>query len=144
VKYSAALEAELLKCSFHAEPVSAMLKVDADKDLLFSALGNLLQNAFKFSGPDGVVRLSVDAGIERIRINVSDNGPGMSAEAAKNMFLPFTQSGSNKSGLGLGLSIARRSVEANGGTLTVTSVLGLGCVFTIDLPRRNPPAENPA
>jgi signal transduction histidine kinase len=144
VKYSAALEAELSQCSFQVESVSAMLMVDADKDLLFSALGNLLQNAFKFSGQNGVVRLSVDADTDRIRINVTDNGPGMSAEATQNIFLPFTQSGSNKSGLGLGLSIARRSVEANGGALTVKSALGLGCVFTIDLPRRNPPAESPA
>lgn len=51
------------------------------------------------------------------------------------MFLPFTQGGANKTGLGLGLSIARRSVEANDGTLSVESAPGHGCVFIIDLPR---------
>ncbi|MES2036868.1 MAG: HAMP domain-containing sensor histidine kinase [Pseudomonadota bacterium] len=137
VKYSASLEAEMLNCSLHIEQTPSILMIDADKDLLFSALGNLLQNAFKFSGKDGVVTLSVDAGAERIRINVKDNGPGLSAEAAQDMFLPFTQGGTNKSGLGLGLSIARRSVEANGGLLTVKSKLGEGCMFTIDLPRRS-------
>lgn len=141
VKYSAGLEAELLKCSFHVEPISSILMIDADKDLLFSALGNLLQNAFKFSGKDGVVMLSVEADVDRIRIKVSDSGPGLGVEAARNMFLPFTQCGSNKSGLGLGLSIARRSVEANGGSLTVESTLGQGCVFIIDLPRRNAPSK---
>ncbi|MBI1771522.1 MAG: HAMP domain-containing histidine kinase [Burkholderiales bacterium] len=137
VKYSASLEAEMLNCSLHIEQTPSILMIDADKDLLFSALGNLLQNAFKFSGKDGIVTLSVDAGAERIRINVKDSGPGLSAEAARDMFQPFTQSGTNKSCLGLGLSIARRSVEANGGLLTVQSKLGEGCMFTIDLPRRS-------
>ncbi|WP_332855834.1 sensor histidine kinase [Duganella sp. S19_KUP01_CR8] len=134
VKYAAALEAKLLNCSLHVEEISSTLMIDADKDLLFSALGNLLQNAFKFSGRDGVVTLSVDVGADRIRVKVKDSGPGLSPEAARDMFLPFTQSGSNKSGLGLGLSIARRSVEANGGSLTVDSKPGHGCLFTIDLP----------
>jgi signal transduction histidine kinase len=51
------------------------------------------------------------------------------------MFLPFTQNGTDKTGLGLGLSIARRSVEANNGVLSVRDVPGTGCVFTIALPR---------
>lgn len=136
VKYSASLEAELLNCRFDVEQVSPLIMIDADKDLLFSALGNLLQNAFKFSGKNGAVTLSVAVSPERIRILVKDSGPGLSEESTRTMFLPFTQSGSNKSGLGLGLSIARRSVEANDGLLTVESQLGQGCVFIIDLPRR--------
>ena len=135
MKYSASLEATLLKCGFRVEHISAFLMIDADKDLLFSALGNLLQNAFKFSGKGGMVVLSVDIGGDRIKIKVKDSGPGLSVEAARDVFLPFTQSGVNKSGLGLGLSIARRSVEANGGLLTVDSEPGQGCLFTIDLPR---------
>ncbi|MEP6505020.1 MAG: ATP-binding protein [Betaproteobacteria bacterium] len=51
------------------------------------------------------------------------------------MFAPFTQSSRDRSGLGLGLSIARQNVEADGGTLTVRDVPGTGCVFTIALPR---------
>lgn len=136
VKYSAGLEAEMWKCMFKVQRVPSILMVDADKDLLFSAIGNLLQNAFKFSGRNGVVTLSVDADVDRIRIRVQDSGPGLGADSAKEMFLPFTQSGENKSGLGLGLSIARRSVEANGGLITVESELGHGCVFIVDLPRR--------
>ncbi|MBC7982800.1 MAG: HAMP domain-containing histidine kinase, partial [Candidatus Obscuribacterales bacterium] len=54
------------------------------------------------------------------------------------MFLPFTQHGTDRSGLGLGLSICRRSVEANKGTLTVRDVPGSGCVFTVDLPQHLP------
>ncbi len=141
IKYSASLEAELLKCDFHVEPISPLLTVDADKDLLFSALGNLLQNAFKFSGKGGVVTLSAEAGADRLQIKVKDNGPGLSEQAVQEMFLPFTQGGANRCGLGLGLSIARRSVEANGGLLTVESTIGHGCLFIIDLPDRSIAAE---
>jgi signal transduction histidine kinase len=52
------------------------------------------------------------------------------------MFGPFAQSGEDRSGLGLGLSIARRAVEADNGTLGVLDVPETGCVFTIDLPQR--------
>jgi signal transduction histidine kinase len=51
------------------------------------------------------------------------------------MFTPFAQHGEDRSGLGLGLFIARRSVEADAGTLSVRDVPGTGCVFTISLPR---------
>lgn len=141
VKYSASLEAEILKCEFEVQNIPPLLTLDADKDLLFSALGNLLQNAFKFSGKNGTVTLGVEATTDRVRVMVKDSGPGLSVQAMEEMFLPFTQSGANRTGLGLGLSIARRSVEANGGVLTVDSKLGHGCVFTIDLPRRATPTE---
>jgi signal transduction histidine kinase len=51
------------------------------------------------------------------------------------MFLPFVQTGDDRSGLGLGLDISRRGVEANNGFLRVRDVPGTGCIFTIDLPR---------
>jgi signal transduction histidine kinase len=51
------------------------------------------------------------------------------------MFRPFNQVGEDHSGLGLGLDICRRSVEANQGVLSVRDLPGVGCVFTIDLPR---------
>jgi signal transduction histidine kinase len=54
---------------------------------------------------------------------------------AEDLFRPFTQTGHDRSGLGLGLSICRRSVDANGGVLSVRDVPGAGCVFSIDLPR---------
>ena len=52
------------------------------------------------------------------------------------MFKPFSQAGDNRKGLGLGLSIAKRSVEASGGALSVRDVPGIGCIFTMDLPRQ--------
>jgi signal transduction histidine kinase len=140
--YSASLEADLLRCTLIVEEVAPLLQLDADQDLLLSAVGNLLQNAFKFGAPNGTVVLRAYANGERIRIEVEDNGAGLSPQAADDMFLPFTQGGANKTGLGLGLSIARRSVEANGGALSVESVPGHGCVFIIDLPRHADPAAS--
>jgi signal transduction histidine kinase len=52
------------------------------------------------------------------------------------MILPFTQVGADRSGLGLGLAISQRCVEANNGILRVRDIPGSGCVFTIDLPRK--------
>ena len=51
------------------------------------------------------------------------------------MFTPFNQRSDDKTGMGLGLSIARKAVEADGGTLSVQNRPGTGCIFTIDLPR---------
>ena len=103
--------------------------------MLASAVSNLLQNAFKFTKHRTEVSLNAHAAGNRVLIEIADHCGGLPVGAAETMFLPFTQVGLDNSGLGLGLSIARRSVEANQGILTVRDVPGSGCVFTIDLPR---------
>jgi hypothetical protein len=135
IKLSASLEAQLHDCPLIVSLVDPALAVAGDRDLLLAAVGNLLQNAFKFTEPRSEVTLNAYAVADRILIDVEDNCGGLPPGNAETMFRPFTQSGSDKSGLGLGLSIARRSVEANGGVLGVRDVPGSGCVFTIDLPR---------
>ena len=117
--------------------VDSSLAVDADRDLLSAAVGNLLQNAFKFTEPQTAVNLRAYAVGGRVLIEVEDHCGGLLPNEAETMFLPFTQSGQNKTGLGLGLSISRRSVEVNKGTLSVRDQPGSGCVFTIDLPRHS-------
>ena len=72
---------------------------------------------------------------ERVVIDVQDHCGGLRPGSTERMFTPFSQCGENLTGLGLGLSIARRSVEADGGTLTVRDKPGSGCVFSISLPR---------
>jgi signal transduction histidine kinase len=135
IKMSASLEAQLHDCMLIVSIVDPKLAVAGDHDLLMSAVGNLLQNAFKFTKPHSEVTLNAYAAADRILIDVEDNCGGLPAGDAEQMFRPFIQSDTNKSGLGLGLSIARRSVEVNGGILSVRDVPGSGCVFTIDLPR---------
>jgi len=60
---------------------------------------------------------------------------GLAPGKAEELFLPFEKRGDDRTGLGLGLSISRRSVEAIGGQIRLRDVPGVGCVFTIDLPR---------
>lgn len=136
-KLSATLEAQVEGCPFTAGHVDSSLAIDVDRDLLSAAVGNLLQNAFKFTEPQSAVNLRAYAIGDRVLIEVEDHCGGLLPSEAETMFLPFTQSGQNKTGLGLGLSISRRSVEVNKGTLSVRDVPGSGCVFTIDLPRHS-------
>ena len=142
-KMSASLEAQLHDCMLIVSVVDPRLAVAGDHDLLMSAVGNLLQNAFKFTKPNSEVTLNAYAAADRILIDVEDNCGGLPAGDAEQMFRPFIQSDTNKSGLGLGLSIARRSVEINGGILSVRDVPGSGCIFTIDLPRHLVPKVPP-
>lgn len=135
VKISAGLEAQSRDCVFVVPEVDRTLALDVDSDLLFSAVGNLLQNAFRFTKSDTAVILSAYAVADRIRIDVEDHCGGLTPGQAEGMFKPFEQLDEDKTGLGLGLSISRKSVEANNGTLTVRDIPCHGCVFTIDLPR---------
>src|SRR5687767_8128372 len=135
LRISASLEAQSHGCGLAVSAVDPKLAVEADRDLLFSAVGNLLQNAFKFTGENTEVMLHAYAAGERVMIDVEDNCGGLPPGDAERMFQPFTQDRAEKSGLGLGLSICRRSVEAIGGVLTVRNMPGIGCVFTVDLPR---------
>jgi signal transduction histidine kinase len=141
IQLSASLEAQVNNCTLTVSYVDSRLAIDADRELLLSAVGNLLQNAFKFTHPGSEVLLKVYAMSDRILIEVEDQCGGLPPGDAEKMFLPFTQSGANKSGLGLGLSISRRSVEANAGTLRVRNIPASGCVFTIDLPRHVMPGQ---
>ena len=70
-------------------------------------------------------------------IGVEDECGGLPEGKAQALFAPFEQRAANRTGLGLGLSISRRAVEAMGGELRVRDVPGKGCVFTIDLPRQS-------
>ncbi|MDQ6891549.1 MAG: HAMP domain-containing histidine kinase [Acidobacteriota bacterium] len=137
VQASAFLEAQVKGCGFTVTAVDPELAVDADRDLLVAALGNVLQNAFKFTGNHTEVRLSAYAVADRILIEVEDACGGLPLGEADRMFLPFTQGGADKTGMGLGLSISKRGVAASEGTLSVRDVPGSGCVFTIELPRHS-------
>jgi signal transduction histidine kinase len=135
VDVSASLEAQARKCKLTVVSVDPRLAVDADRGLLISAVSNLLNNAFKFTVPHSEVSLRAYGIADRVRIDVEDHCGGLPAGIADTIFVPFTQGSADKSGLGLGLSIAQRVVEANQGTLSVRDQPGSGCVFTIDLPR---------
>lgn len=136
LQISAALEAQARGCRFNVSATGLGLAVDGDREMLSAAVGNLLQNAFKFTERDTEVTLSAYSREDRVLIEVADHCGGLPVGDAERMFQPFAQGATtDKSGLGLGLSICRSSVEANNGLLRVRDVPGMGCVFTIDLPR---------
>lgn len=135
-KASAELTAEKIGCKLDVLTVDADLKISGSRPLLLAALANLLQNAFKFTQPGTRVVLSAYASADKIRIDVMDHCGGLPPGTAQSMFLPFSQSGKNRTGAGLGLTIAEQSVVASGGVLSVHNIPEVGCTFTISLPRQ--------
>lgn len=132
---AASLSADARECEFEVLPVESTLLVLGDEQLLHSAVSNLLANAFKFTPPHGHVQLKAFAADDRVLIEVRDQCGGIPAGKSEAIFTSFEQHGADRSGLGLGLSIARRAVEAMEGSIRVTDLPGSGCVFTIELPQ---------
>jgi signal transduction histidine kinase len=135
VEAVAALDPRAAGIKLTVTQVNLDIEVYADPEMLASAVGNLLQNAFKFTKRHTEVTLHAYRDGDRILIEIKDQCGGLPPGPAETLLRPFVQRGSDRSGLGLGLEICRRSVEANQGTLSVRDVPGAGCVFTIALPR---------
>jgi signal transduction histidine kinase len=135
VEVEAAMGADVSGLKLAITAVGPGVDVEGDGEILSAAVSNLLQNAFKFSRPPGTVSLRATATPERVRIEVEDACGGLPPGRAEGLFRPFAQRGADRSGLGLGLTISRKGVEAMGGTLGVRDLPGRGCVFTIELPR---------
>jgi len=131
---AAALEAEAAGCGLVVRPVPPGMTVRGNRPLLHAALANLLQNAFKFTHAHTEITLCAFPSDGKALIEVHDQCGGLRHRTVETMFTPFTQHGADRTGLGLGLAIARHSVEADFGTLSVRDVPGTGCVFTIALP----------
>jgi signal transduction histidine kinase len=112
------------------------LELVGDRTLLVSALTNLMQNAVKYTRGGGAVAVrSSEDGAGRVVIEIEDRCGGLPPGAAENLFAPFVQVSDDRSGLGLGLTIAYQVVDAHGGTLEVRDLPGRGCVFAVALPR---------
>lgn len=129
------LEANAHGVSFSVTPVDRRLAVEADPQILAGSVANLLQNAFKFTRAGGRVSLRTSVIGDRVEIEIEDECGGLPPDRAEELFQAFQQAHTNRSGLGLGLSVARKGVEASGGVVRFRDVPGKGCVFTIELPR---------
>ena len=121
----------------HFAPDSGM--VEADPVLLRRVLDNLLENAHKYSpDPNAKITLSVFAQGERACFSVSDHGLGIPAEDLPRVFTAFFRGERSRSrgtgGVGLGLTLAQRIVEAHGGSIEASSTVGEGSVFRAFLP----------
>lgn len=112
-------------------------QVRIDPVRLGQAVGNLIDNAIKYSPPGSAItiRAKVEAG--EFWIQICDTGPGISIEDQQKIFDPFFRGHQGRrfpKGMGLGLTITRDVVEAHGGTLSLDSASGKGSCFTIHLP----------
>lgn len=112
--------------------------IKGNADLLKQAIANLLTNACKYSLPEGTVWLRLLRQCQRILIQVEDTGIGIPEADLPHIFDRFyrveRERTGEKDGYGLGLAIAQQIVEAHGGQLTVSSQIGKGSLFQIELP----------
>ena len=113
--------------------------VPIDIKQIEEALDQLLDNAIKFTGTGGKIRLTAHADSYWIILTVADTGIGIEAGLLHKIWDVFEQSADPlrraQEGLGVGLSVARYIIEAHGGTIEVDSTLGQGSIFTVKLPR---------
>ncbi|MDH5469474.1 MAG: PAS domain-containing sensor histidine kinase [Gammaproteobacteria bacterium] len=110
--------------------------VALDKNLMRVAINNLLTNAIKYSNPGGAVSMSVEETEQTVRVSVRDNGVGISPEDQERIFDKFFRSEDDnvrqRSGHGLGLSLAREIIQLHHGTLNVNSTPGEGSEFIVE------------
>ncbi len=111
--------------------------LEIDSDRLTQALGNLLNNAIKYTDKGGAITVAAAREPEGVQISVSDTGRGIAPDELEKIFAPFfrgREAGRFPEGMGLGLAISRELVAAHGGKLSVESTLGIGSRFTLWLP----------
>jgi signal transduction histidine kinase len=140
VVLAAALEANARGIRLTVLPVEEGVTIEADRQILAAVVGNLLQNAFKFTRPRSTVTLRVGSSADRVLIEVEDECGGLPGANGHELFRPFEQRSADRTGLGLGLAFSRWGAEANHGRIHTRNLPGKGCVFTVDLPRFPVPA----
>lgn len=121
------------------------LAVLADQTRLKQVLLNLLSNAIKYNRPGGTATVSQQqAGPERVRVLITDEGAGIAPDRIERLFVPFDRLGAETSdvpGTGLGLALSRKLAELMGGSITVDSELGRGTTFAVELRASEPPRD---
>jgi anti-sigma regulatory factor (Ser/Thr protein kinase)/CheY-like chemotaxis protein len=121
------------------DPDAGRLEVRVDAHRFLQVMANLLSNAIKHSPAGETVGISLEPGVQMVRVRVRDRGPGIDPAFRSRMFTKFSQAdGSDRraqGGTGLGLYISRMLVERMGGRIGVESPPGGGTAFTVELPR---------
>ena len=130
---TAGIEAQSKKQSLETQ-VDPDLVFKADRQLVHSAISNLIQNAIKYTHDGGKIILRGKTVEGNLVIEVEDECGGLT-DRNVDLFKPFVQQNENRKGLGLGLTIAQRAVLLNHGTIDVSNIPGKGCIFKITLPK---------
>ena len=118
--------------------------VRADRERMSHVVEHLLENAQKFGGPEGEIRIAISHDAGFARLSITDQGPGIATGDHEKIFERFLRLGDvltrETQGAGIGLFIAKRSVEAMGGRIWVESKLGEGSTFHVTIPMARPMA----
>lgn len=109
------------------------LVIQADQQLLYSAISNLFQNAIKYSHRDTTIQVRASLDESGVLIEVEDECGGLT-DTAVDLFRPYEQQNENRKGLGLGLTIAQKAIRLNQGTIDVKNLPEKGCIFQIKMP----------
>jgi len=124
--------------SIQFTPLLTPVMVRCDQHKTDQILNNLLSNAIKFSFPDSEIQVSLEKLADKAKISIRDSGIGIPKDKLSSIFIPFTRSGTQgtkgEKSNGLGLSIVKRIVEAQGGEISVNSEPGRGSEFIFTLP----------
>lgn len=142
IEITAAMQAKTRDVRLSIERVEADVAADGDSQILGSIVTNLVQNACKFTRAHGHVTLRTRVTPDRVLIDVADECGGLPPGKAEDLFKPYEQRSTDRSGLGLGLAISLKGARAIGGDIHVRNVPGTGCVFTVDL-RKSSSVEYP-
>lgn len=131
-KATSSAQKVVMSTDIPSEPTIA----EFDRDRIAQVLTNLIANALKFTPEGGRISVGVARCGADLRLSVADSGPGISPEKLETIFERYTQleRSERKGGLGLGLHIAQRLVEAHGGRIWVESTLGQGSIFFFSVP----------
>lgn len=129
-----------------ADAIDPELRVYGDFDRLMQVMNNLLSNAAKFSPAQSRVEVSVEPRGTRVRVSVTDHGPGIPEDFRTRMFERFSQADTSdarqKGGTGLGLSISRAIIERHDGLVGYDSVAGGGSAFWFEIPLWHTPVPH--
>ncbi len=137
ISFEQKINAKRLDVQFDVDEDS--ITATADKDAIYQVLYNLTENAIKFAREGGILRISIKQGEQgKIRVSVYDEGEGIPEADLPYVFDRFYKSdksrGLDKNGVGLGLYIVKTILEAQGETISVSSVPGENCEFVFTLP----------
>lgn len=126
-------EAESRDIRLHVHIVSdAMLEID--RRLMRSALSNIVRNAVKYTAPATEIDIRGRVDGKHVVIEVEDACGGIPPDKVEAAFAPFVRLGRREPGFGLGLAIAKQSIDAHGGTIRVLNLAGKGCIFVLEIP----------
>lgn len=130
-KIDADKKKQVLNCS-----VDWKIEIEADRQFILSAVANLVQNAIKYTKAGGKISLRAQISAGHVVIEVEDECGGIEPDKIDSLFEPYVQTGTDRSGMGLGLTITQRAVHLSQGKIFVRNNPGHGCTFVIEIPQK--------